>query len=102
MNDTEQRIAIAKHLGLLFYHENEKMWAVKGSGCFTSEEHACWRLPDYPEDLNACVDFEKTLTDDQLKTYDGWLITIAGTRSRRATAKERCEAFCLTLGLMKP
>ena len=102
MKATEQRIAIAKHLGLLWYHEDERMWAVKRSECFTSAEHACWRLPNYPADLNAMHEAEKTLTDDQMITYEGWLIAVAGISSRRATAKERCDAFCLTLGIMKP
>ena len=102
MNDTEQRIAVAKHLGLLWYHEDEKIWAVKRLGFFTSAVHACWRLPNYINDLNAMHEAEKTLTDDQLITYEGWLIAVAGISSRRATAKERCDAFCLTLGIMKP
>ena len=109
MNDTEQRIAIAKATGqwkdcriIPGGPHNFDMPVGKPlliDGTFADEEEV---VDNYPTDLNAMHEAEKTLTDDQLKSYDVWLIAVAGTRARRATAKERCEAFCLTLGIMKP
>ena len=110
MNYNEQRIAISKATGCNMKIEEDGFWVFSQPGQLDkrvakhhSEEDA-WRLcaKNYPTDLNACADFEKTLTDDQLITYEGWLIAVAGISSRRATAKERCDAFCLTLGIMKP
>ena len=92
MNDTEIDMAIADACNWSFLGLNRHAVFCTGDnyvGCPT-------------RDLNAMHEAENTLSDDQLKSYDGWLIAIAGTRARRATAKERCDAFCLTLGIMKP
>ena len=95
MNDTEQRIAIAESCGWAKRREHRlSQWLSPHGGAWNE-------VPDYPNDLNAMHEAEKTLTDDQLITYEGWLIAVSKA-SRRANAKERCEAFCLTLGLMKP
>lgn len=62
-------------------------------------------LPDYPNDLNACAEFEETLTPNQLWYYDHRLSEIVekerpcSTFNQRqdylwhATAKQRCRAF---------
>ena len=51
-------------------------------------------LPDYPQDLNACHDMEKTLMDYEADTYIEWLNKM--WCDFRATARQRCEAFILT------
>ena len=96
MNDTEQRIAVAEACGWtrLRSHPLSRWLSPHGGSWYDA--------PNYINDLNAMHEAEKTLTDDQLITYEGWLIAVAGISSRRATAKERCDAFCLTLGIMKP
>lgn len=59
-------------------------------------------VPDYPKDLNAMRSAELTLTSDQLKTYDGWLIILSDeSASRRASSTIRAEAFLRTLSLWK-
>lgn len=61
-------------------------------------------LPDYLNDLNACHEMEKVLTDDQLEDYADhlhkWVASGSiGVAALRATAAQRCEAFLRTLNL---
>jgi hypothetical protein len=58
-------------------------------------------LPDYPRDLNACHEMENSSLDfKQSPKYNEWLFEIAcreGWHPERATARQRCEAFVLTM-----
>jgi len=64
-------------------------------------------VPDYFNDLNACHEMEKVLTDLQYKQYCKMLDELGyddrgvwyPNRSRSATAEQRCEAFLMTLGV---
>lgn len=69
-------------------------------------------VPNYPEDLNACAEFEATLTDDELWEYSKLLMDYRqaangfplASRSevlklQKATARQRCIAFIKTLNL---
>lgn len=70
-------------------------------------------LPNYAGDLNAMHEAEKTLTDDQHRTFRSILFTAAyncGTANTNdaaerqrisATAAQRAEAFCKVKGLWK-
>lgn len=59
--------------------------------------------PDYFNDLNACAEMEKALTDQQWGVYVNYLTQNAKCDYRRqcaqATASQRAEAFGKTLGL---
>lgn len=55
MTPKEINIAIAEHLGILFFHEQERLWHVKGSGFFTSKDCAVWKLPNYYADINEII-----------------------------------------------
>jgi hypothetical protein len=63
-------------------------------------------IPDYPNDLNACHEFEGTLTAKQCAVYESALIYIwkrgkmhcpADGMQFHATARQRCEAFVETM-----
>ena len=71
-------------------------------------------LPDYPSDLNAVRELEARLTDRQHADYRGRLATVVTNRDDTAlrlmsqseyrawfsaSAVQRCEALCKTLGL---
>lgn len=72
-------------------------WSIlKGQDCKYS------RIPNYPEDLNACVIFEKSLPgynelplECNLHRYGDYLINVCGSVSNAfiATPLQRCEAF---------
>lgn len=64
------------------------------------------RVPDYPNDLNACAEFERTLTQDERITYKRFLYLIVlddpgnlDNDTTFAMARQRCEAFLRTKGL---
>jgi len=60
-------------------------------------------LPDYPADLNAMHEAEKSLTDAQMMEYADYLYWSKDgkgliRRALRATAAQRAEAFLRTIG----
>lgn len=83
------------------------------------KKHVCfvWRdgstggtgLPSYLSDLNACAQFEATLTDEQWEFYTNHILSDYGERPRfspfydvaktllSATSEQRCRAFLLTV-----
>lgn len=96
MKDTEQRIAIAKHLG----YPNPRMGEF--GRCYAGEVKNLEEVPDYLNDLNAMHEAEKILNDAHLwNRYRGWLLTWM-TEPICATAAQRAEAFLRTLNLWKP
>lgn len=70
-------------------------------------------IPDYPADLNACHEMERTLTDSEHASFRALLVEIVNgkfpglalmnERQYRAwfsaTAPQRCEAFLCVRGL---
>ena len=58
-------------------------------------------VPNYPEDLNACAEFEKTLTDKELWQIDAILFNLPDCRAPFvATARQRCLAYLKTKGII--
>jgi hypothetical protein len=59
------------------------------------------QIPDYPNDLNACAEFKKTMTPDQRYRYCNILSNECGTGATDyhifATAEQRCLAFVATM-----
>lgn len=61
-------------------------------------------IPDYPNDLNCCAEFEKTLTHKEREEFISALRRIATSSSSShwncatATARQRCIAFLKTKG----
>lgn len=134
MTDDEIRIAIGEDQGWVLKWQNEggaplldakpkghswEVWVPPQS------DKRSWRRmfqqenvfpPDYPNNLNACSEFERTLTYDEETRYVvhlfricGWNINHADDRlcvgnARKpvsATARQRCEAYLKTKGLWK-
>jgi hypothetical protein len=98
MTPEQKRIAIARALGWI---------NVVGDMGFPPNV-SCWDarrlkiMPDYINDLNACSDFESTLTDEQWHIYALHLGPLDSSRVKHyigATAEQRCNAFIEILGL---
>ena len=104
MNDTEQRIAIAKacHWTDIDWETNYFVSRSTPSATLrgNNPNGNRWEVPDYLTDLNAMHEAEATLTGEtnyyhqlliRMNNYDG-LATV------RATAAQRAEAFLRTIG----
>lgn len=108
MNPEAQRIAIAEACGNIRTKHSE----------FTPEQWKQWYdaldkneiIPDYLNDLNACHEMEKTLTEKEELFYlmklsaamkENATIGWKAERTYRATAAQRCEAFLRSKGLWK-
>ena len=72
-------------------------------------------LPNYPESLDACAEFEATLTDEEQQEYfyqlneevglvsprsPAWLFEWSVFKLVTATARQRCLAYLKTKGLI--
>lgn len=97
MNNEQLRIAVAEALGWEFQDRQPIRGWLSPSGKFRSG-HGRNVLPNWPEDLNACHEFEEGLTDIESCRYtqilcggeDAW-------RACHATARQRCIALLETL-----
>lgn len=130
MTNEEMRKAIAEHLGWKLYQFNFAMrsWLVlkepgfdpskldKAAEAFEVGWEACEYLPfswdgvpNWPEDLNACVEFEEALVGTDRRTlYLDHLYAIACDDGAQkwerewftvaAKAPQRCEAFLRAIG----
>lgn len=121
MSDNQIRIAIAEVLGWKFsdtvdrfgnrFYERGDQWRRVGDYPNTYEP-----LPDYLNDLNACAEFERTLSEGEITDYGIEVFRIMNQTDRsiasvdgdplwgkliQATARQRCEAFLRTKGLWK-
>lgn len=54
-------------------------------------------VPDYPNDLNAMHEAEDMLNAGQINHYESNLMRLGCARLLVATARQRCEAFVLTM-----
>ena len=111
----KMRVMCAEALGILYYHETERMWAVKRSGFFTSQSHAAGRLQKYDTSLDAMAEAEATLTDEEHYLFRKELakqcvndeLGQAGVRKyhrdlQSRTALQRLAAFLIAKGLARP
>lgn len=93
-----QRVAIA---GVMNWEVIDETGVITDSGLVT----------DILNDLNACAEFEKTLTWDESVSYRLLLAKNSDGRNAKyptaeaamchATAQERCDGFCKLKGLWK-
>lgn len=62
--------------------------------------------PDYLNDLNACAEFEKVLTEEQhyqyARTLEEVVATVGRCRPHLASAPQRCDAFLKVMNLWTP
>ena len=106
MTNDEMRIAIAEccewkrhHVGATWGWQNIESNTVSA------------RLPNYPNDLNACHEMEKTLSEGELCDYGCELSSLTDAsifegdvlwgKLAHATARQRCEAFLKVKGRWK-
>ncbi len=105
MDSRAQQIAIAEACGFtcdLWPGKKKSTIGWKRNGVYVSV------LPDYPRDLNAMAEAEKTLAEDQRREYLGWLTQVVlplyQTEEEyhwfalHATTAQRAEAFLHTIG----
>ena len=101
MTPEQQRIAIAEACGWKLHSELDNTWcAPHQTDCPLAAELI--PLPDYPNDLNAMHEAEKTLTYAQGGQMTVWIerMNCAGYGPQLfATAPQRARAFLETLGL---
>lgn len=119
MKPESQRIAIAEAVGIPL---KQTLWSYHCHGidsCGHRSRQACFEdaatyitasikpvsyevdapLPDYCNNLNACHEMEKTLTDEEYwgtrhkKGFVDLLMDLSPNRSQSAPATHRCEAF---------
>ena len=97
MTDEQMRIAIAEACGWIHHHMRPSE---------TERHQKKWRylsdLPNYPEDLNACSEFEAMLASAERFTYIVELNKLCGDEPSAAwaTARQRAEAFLKTKGIL--
>lgn len=96
MTPEAQKIAIIKAIG---WHQKE---IAKGSGLFWHDpkgtSKALYEIPNYLGNLNACAEFEATLTTRKMQdeySYEIARMFVNGDTFDviTATAPQRCEAF---------
>jgi hypothetical protein len=105
LTDDEKRIKIARLHGyykqIVDHGEGYtpySAWFKDGLGHHLRHDS---QLPNYLEDLNACHEFENAnITHELSERYNRILFdtcTFEGWHPERATAKQRCKAFVLTM-----
>lgn len=115
MTDEQMRIAIAESVGYkeLFMDNGKSMVPQRWESPYDEFCYVAEKLPDYLNDLNACAEFEKTLTDDELWEYSKLLMDYRQAANgfpmawrsevlklQKATARQRCIAFLKTKGIL--
>lgn len=97
LSDEELRVKVAKLCGWGEFHNDHY-----GSGFWTGPSAVDGEdPPDYPHDLNAMHVVEEGMTDAQYDTHWNELVAICvrdgRERMNSATARQRAEAFVLTM-----
>lgn len=123
MSDDEIRVAIAEKLNWVRKESPRGVWYwyEQGGKFFPAGAKPAYKLPDFPNDLNACHEFEKSLTAVQWNLYThfievvtrgdivswlpGWMdinpSRLIDACLVHSTARQRCEAFLCVHGLWK-
>lgn len=94
MTDEQINIKIAELQGYDFDPECARGWWSRGRWVQAPNGELLFRhgIPNYAADLNACHEFEKTLTGEQWYEYDK-LLPLRDPQKSHCTARQRCEAF---------
>lgn len=93
---------------LIMDTDKEKLWIAVAEALGVKVKYFSDIIPDYPNDLNACHEFEKTLSREQAVKYrlilarnsDGPKAQYRTVEAAmcHATAEQRCRAFLATKG----
>lgn len=113
LTDEEIWIKVAEACGWVKQHHTvsgRSVWRKNGEFATGGwADHWFQELPNYPADLNACAEFEKTLTDEEHLRYRVRLWNVVITEGDEttwdrqfisATARQRCLAFLKTKGII--
>lgn len=119
LTDEEIRIKVAESLGWVQIWKRQCGHNLGAPGAFDwvgreKPGGVEYILPNYPADLNACAEFEATLTDEELSLYghelgrqtecmqwyNGYISAFGITVIARATARQRCLAYLKTKGII--
>jgi hypothetical protein len=105
MNEQEQNIAIAESMGWTEIEDCTCTPRCK-RGKKPDDKYSKWHLPSYTTDLNACHEFEETLSDSEYEQYAERLIECGEVLNNprltlSACAGDRCENYLKTKGLWK-
>ena len=108
MTDEEMRIAIAEALGYTHVRIIKDIEGPPdiGIGHHPTKPHS---VPDYLNDLNACAEFEATLTDEEWLRWEATAAKMSLPRGStpltiwiaQMSPRQRAEAFLKTLNLWK-
>lgn len=120
MSDDELNVAVAELCGWTEIHkmggmtpEEERYFGRRWIERF-KEYSSVLPLPNYAQDLNACAEFEKTLTPEEYRDYVALLALSANDpegpdgderfarRLISATATQRCAAFLAICNISSP
>jgi hypothetical protein len=101
MTNEEITIAVHEALGWIKLLEGPNHYGYKRG----DEWHYLHQVPNYPESLDACAEFEATLTDHELMLMHHQITKILRQMKDprpawRAPAKVRCLAYLKTKGIL--
>ena len=112
LTDEEIRIKAAEAMGWK-WNTSTDIGGKAFPECWIHDDHGfAWHivdLPNYPADLNACAEFEKSLTEEEHLRYRVRLWNVVITEGDEttwdrqfisATARQRCIAFLKTKGII--
>ena len=99
LTDDEIRVRVAEICGWADIREEDR----SGFGGYRGTDPNGKTLsfvPNYPADLNACAEMERTMTRAQLWLFDDYMLHICrdAMMAKHATARQRCQAFLTVMG----
>lgn len=110
LTDEEIRIQVAEAMG--WHEEKEPVGSANASAWWHNNDRYpsyLMPVPNYPADLNACAEFEKSLTEEEHLRYRVRLWNVVITEGDEttwdrqfisATARQRCLAYLKTKELI--
>lgn len=106
MTDDEIRIVIAEDQGWkikqvsVWEKDDDVLIVPPGTPPDLEWSRGTGGLPNWPKDLNACHELEKTI--QRFMEYEAQLVSVCKSRTIwNATARQRCEAYLRQVGKWK-
>lgn len=108
LTDEKIRIKVAESMGWINFHQAENGDGNTLMGWWRGPPRTSLAIPNYPESLDACAEFESALTPLEFEEYR-WILwdlckRLQFTEWHRAylssTPRQRCLAYLKTKGLI--